>query len=163
MTDTATAPSKEALRKQIEEAQAGFHELLGSLSDADFKKKSGNQSWSNGQLLWHCGWGLEFVPQGVDRALKGKDLNIPRGLFNVLNPWITRWGSRGITRDSVAKKYDEANAKVLALLETIKDEDWSKGSKITGDFQTVQHHFAIPHEHFAEHKADILKSLGRSG
>jgi hypothetical protein len=154
--------NKEAVRKSIEDAQAGFHQLLDSLSDADFKKKSGNQSWTNGQLLWHCGWGLEFVPQGVDRALRGKNLSVPRGLFDVLNPWITRWGSRGITKESVAKKYDEANAKVLALLDTIKDDDWSKGSKITGNYETVANHFAIPANHFAEHKADILKSLGRS-
>jgi hypothetical protein len=163
MTDTTTsAPSREKFRKEIEDTKTGFHELLSSLSEADFKKKSGNQSWTNGQLMWHTAWGLDFVPQGVDRARKGKNLNLPRGVFNALNPWITRWGSRGITRESVAKSYDDAHAKVIALLETVKDDEWQKGCKITGDYQTVQHHFEIPAAHFAEHKADILKSLGRA-
>jgi hypothetical protein len=164
MTDaTTSAPTREKFRKEIEDTRTAFHELLASLSPADFKKKSGNASWSNGQLMWHTAWGVGFVPQGVDRARKGKDLNLPRGVFNVLNPWITRWGSRGITPESVARSYDEAHAKVIALLETIKDDEWTKGSKITGEFQTVTHHFEIPATHFAEHKTDILKSLGRTG
>lgn len=163
MTDTTTsAPSREKFRKGLEDTKAGFHALLDSLSAEDFKKKSGNASWSNGQLMWHAAWGVEFVPQGVERARKGKDLNIPRGLFNVLNPWITRWGSRGITPDSISKKYDEANAKALELLETVKDDEWAKGVKITGDYQTIENFFSMPVEHFAEHKADILKSLGRA-
>ncbi|MEO8456630.1 MAG: DinB family protein [Chloroflexota bacterium] len=162
MTDTKTAPTRETFRKQLEDTQAGFHQLLGSLSEDDFKKKSGNQSWSNGQLLWHTAWGLEFVPQGVDRARKAKNLNLPRPIFNVLNPWITRFGSRGITIDSVGKKYDEANAKALELLATVKDDEWEKGVKITGNFQTIEYFFSVPANHFAEHKTDVLKSLGRA-
>lgn len=164
MTDTTTpAPSREKFKREMEETRTAFHQLLDSLSAEDFKKKSGNASWSNGQLMWHTAWGVEFVPQGVERARKGKDLNIPRGIFNMLNPWITRWGSRGITPDSISKKYDEANEKVLALLDTIQDEEWTKGSKIVGDYQTVQDHVELPVTHFAEHKADIMKSLGRAG
>ena len=163
MTDTTTsAPSREEFRKKMEDTKVSFHQLLDSLSEADFKKKSGNASWSNGQLMWHTAWGVGFVPQGVERARKGKNLNLPRPVFNALNPWITRWGSRGITPESVAKSYDENHAKAIALLETVKDDEWAKGVKITGDYQTIEYFFSIPAEHFAEHKADILKSLGRA-
>lgn len=163
MTDTtATAPSREKFRKELEDTRVGFHALLDSLSADDFKKKSGNASWSNGQLMWHTAWGIGFVPQGVERARKGRNLNLPRPIFNALNPWITRWGSRGITPESVGKAYDESHVKVIALLETVQDDEWAKGCKIVGDYQTVQHHFETPAAHFAEHKADVLKSLGRA-
>lgn len=83
-------------------------------------------------------------------------------MFDFLNPWLTRWGSRGITRESVGKLYDDVTAKALAALDTVQDTDWERSAKITGQVQTVEHHFKMPAVHFAEHKADILKNLGRS-
>jgi hypothetical protein len=163
MAQTAQpAMTRESARAELEATRLAFHELLDSLSEADFKKKSGNASWTNGQLMWHMAWGLGYIPNLVKRSRSGKDLKLPRGLFNLLNPWITRWGSRGITPAKVAKAYDDANARALATLDTIQDDDWTKGATITGNFETVADHFRIPAEHFAEHKADILKSLGRA-
>jgi hypothetical protein len=162
MTDTTTtAPSREAIKQELEATKAGFHQLLDSLSDADFKKKSGNPQWTNGQLLWHLGWGLSYVPEGVRRCRAGKNLNLPRGLFNVINPWITRWGSRGLTAEKAGQKYDEANAQVLAVLETVKDDEWTRSCRMAGNAVTIESEFRVPAEHFAEHKADILKSVGR--
>lgn len=164
MTDTAAQPAvnRDSVRQAMEVARTGFHELLDSLSPEEFKKKSGNASWSNGQLCWHMAWGVGFIPDGVRRSRAGKNLNLPRGVFNMLNPWITRWGSRGITPESVSKQYDEAHAKAISVLETVQDDEWAKGAKIVGAYETVADHFNIPAEHLAEHKADILKSLGRA-
>jgi hypothetical protein len=154
--------TRESAGAEIEATRAAFHELLDSLSEADFKKKSGNGAWTNGQLMWHLSWGLTYVPKSVARCRSGKNLVFPRGLFNIINPWLTRWGSRGITRDKVGKLYDDANTEVLSLLETIKDDEWSKGCTVAGTAVTIESEFRIPAEHFAEHKADILKSLGRA-
>jgi len=163
MTQT-TKPSitRESARAEMEATRAAFHELLDSLSEAEFRKQSGNGAWSNGQLMWHCAWGISYIPQGVGRCRSGKDLKLPRGLFDLLNPWITRWGSRGITKQSIGKKYDEANAAALKVLETIKDDEWSRGVKMAGTPITIESEFRMPAVHFDEHKADILKSLGRS-
>ncbi len=161
MTDTISAPSKDAIKQEMEATRAAFHELVASLSADDFKKKGG--TWSNGQLLWHVAWGAEFVPDGVRRCRTGKNLPLPRGLFDVLNPWVTRWGSRGATPESVTKKLDAALDKALEVLATVKDDEWTKGAKIAGTDETVEHVLHQPTVHFAEHKADILKALGRSG
>lgn len=162
MTETAApAPTKADLRTQIEETRTAFHALLDSLSAADFKKKSGNESWSNGQLMWHMAWGVGYVPRLVKRSRNGTDLKLPRGLFNLINPWLTRWGSRGITPEKIAKAYDAATDEALKVLDTVADGEMEKGANITGEYQTVRHHFEMPAVHFAEHRADILKSLGR--
>jgi DinB superfamily len=163
MTDTqTTAPTREMFRKQMEETQVAFHQLLDSLSDADMKKKSGNGQFSNGQLLWHTAWGLSYVPETVTRCRSGKNLNMPRGVFNLINPWITRWGARGGTKEKIAAKYDEANAEALKVLETVKDDEWAKSCSMAGNNVSIESEFSVPANHFAEHKADILKSLGRA-
>ena len=112
--------------------------------------------------MWHMAWGIGYIPQLVERSRKGNDLKLPRGLFNLLNPWITRWGSRGITAATVSTLYDNVTDKALTALDTVKDDDWTKGATITGTYETVADHFRMPAEHFAEHKADIFKSLGRA-
>lgn len=162
MAQAAETITRATARAQLESTRAAFHELLDSLSAADFKKKSGNGSWTNGQLMWHMVWGVGYIPQLVERSRKGKDIRIPRGIFNLLNPWITRWGSRGITPEKVSKLYDEATDKALACLDTVQDDDWDKGATITGEYQTVADHFRLPAEHLAEHNGDILKALGRA-
>ena len=53
-------PDRTALRAEIESARKDFHELLASLSDEDWRKKSANPAWSVGQLMWHLGRGAEF-------------------------------------------------------------------------------------------------------
>jgi DinB superfamily len=161
MTDaTASAPSKDAIKQELEATKVGYHQLLDSLSADDFKKKSG--TWSNGQLMWHLAWGTEFVSDGVERCRKGKNLPLPRGVANALNPWVTRWGSRGATPESVSKKFDAALDKAIATLATVKDDEWTRGAKIYGVDQTVELVLHLPASHFAEHKADILKNLGRA-
>ena len=164
MTDTTTNASAkhEELRTEIEQARKGFHDLLQSLSEEDFRKKSGNDAWSNGQLMWHMGRGVAYIPELVERSRNGKNLNLPRGVFDFINPWLTRWGSRGAKLNTVGQFYDEATEKALAVLGTVNDDEWDKTAVITGNEWSVEHHFRIPGEHFAEHKADILKSLGRS-
>jgi uncharacterized damage-inducible protein DinB len=163
MTDTTAtpAPDREAIRAELEAARAGYHELLQSISPEDFKQRSANRSWKVGQLMWHLAWGMGFIPQSVDQCRKGKGFNPPQGISNFVNTWLTRVGSRGATAEAVAKKYDESHQKVLAALDTVKDDEWAKGSRQFSIDYTVESTFHIAKEHLDEHRADILKGLGR--
>jgi hypothetical protein len=136
--------------------------LLDSLSAEDFRKKSGNPAWTVGQLMWHLAWGSGYVADGVRRARAGKNLNGPRGLFDAINPWLTRWGARGASPESVAKRFDEAMAKAAAALDTVDDAEWDKGFKRLGEFLSVADVYRENARHFQEHRADILKGLGRT-
>ena len=78
MTDAApagstnAAPDREAIRAELEATKAGYHELLASLSEEDWNKKSANPAWSVRQLMWHIGRGMELLSRGVGQCRKGK-------------------------------------------------------------------------------------------
>jgi hypothetical protein len=161
-TATTTPPNREAIRAELEETRTKYHELLDSLSDEDWKKKSANQAWSVGQLMWHLGRGMEFFSETVGYCRRGKAPNPPAFLINTGNVLLTRFGSRGATKQSVAEKYDAAHEKLVAMLDGVQDDEWQKGVTAYGTSHTIESTFRSPREHFEEHAADIKKGLGRS-
>lgn len=127
---------REAIRNELEQTREDYHQLLRSLSDADWKTRSGNPAWKVGQLMRHLAWGAGYFPKGVEECRRGKAMNPPTWLMNPLNMVITRVGSRGATPASVAEKYDE----------------WHKGVKPLGAFgvyKTVESVFRVSPPIFA--------------
>jgi len=155
-------PSKAALTAGLEETRRHYHELLDSLSEEDWKRKSANASWTVGQLMWHLGRGMEFFSQNVEMCRKGKAPNPPAWIVNPANVFITRIGSRGATKGTAGEKYDAAHQKLLACLETVQGDEWQKSVTAYGVQNSVESCFTAPADHLAEHKTDILKGLGRA-
>lgn len=148
-------PDREAIRTELEQTRRDFHALLGSLSDAERRRTSGNPAWTVGQLMWHLASGVGFMAGVVHRARRGKGFNPPAFLVDRLNMLITRWGSRRATRRSITELYDTGHAKLIAALETIDDSEWGIGSRSFGVSRTVESLFHSIKEHFDEHQADI--------
>ncbi len=159
---TSAPPDKEAIRDELEATRKAYHELLASLSPADWKKRSANPSWTVGQLMWHIPWGASFYPQAVEHCRKGKGFNPPQWLANPVNAFYTKFASRSATPESVAKKYDDAHAAILTCLETVQDDEWQKSTTSFNEYHTIESSFHGASEHFREHEADILKGLGRA-
>jgi uncharacterized damage-inducible protein DinB len=159
---TATSPTREAIRTGLESTRSQYHELLTSLSDEDWDKKSGNPAWNVRQLMWHLAWAGGFTAGGVEACRKGKGTNPPNWIADAANTWITRIGSRGATMQSVRKKYDDAHQKVLASLDGVQDDEWQKSARVFNREMTIEKTFRDHVEHFKEHEADIKKGLGRS-
>jgi DinB superfamily len=153
---------KQALREEIESIRTAYHALLGSLSDDDWGRKSANPAWSVGQLMWHLGRGMEFFPETVEHCRKGRGPNPPSFLIGPGNVLLTRFGSRGADRTSVAEKYDRAHEKLMACLDGVQDDEWDKSARIYGNDYTIASTFGEVTTHFREHEADILRGLGRS-
>jgi hypothetical protein len=167
MTDTEPtaspkSPTKEAIRAELEATRAQYHQLRDSLSEDDWKKKSGNPAWNVRQLMWHLAWANGFTAQGVESCRKGKGTNPPNWIADIGNTWMTRIGSRSATKQSVGEKYDESYAKVLAALEGVQDDEWQKGARVFNQDMTIESTFRSIPEHFEEHEADIKKGLGRA-
>lgn len=168
MTDSTTTgathatPDRAAIRAELERIKTSYHGLLASLSEADWKKKSANPAWSVGQLMWHLGRGVEFSNNAVGYCRRGKAPNPPVWLINPANVLITRVGSRGATRQSVAEKYDAGHAALIACLDGVQEDEWQKGVTAFGTHFTIESTFGGVTEHFKEHEADILKGLGRA-
>jgi hypothetical protein len=155
-------PDRAAIRAELEQVRADYHELLGSLSESDWKTKSANPAWKVGQLMWHLGFGMDFFSQAVPQCRRGKAPNPPGFLIDPVNNLMTRFMSRGATPESVSEKYDAAHATLLALLDEIQDDEWQKGVTTYGTWYTVESAFHGPRVHFEEHQADILQGLGRA-
>jgi hypothetical protein len=51
MPQAQQTAKQDVLRLEFEASRVAFHDLLDSLSTADFKKKSLNASWTNGVNL----------------------------------------------------------------------------------------------------------------
>ena len=159
---TATSPTREAIRAELEATRSQYHDLANSLSEKDWKQKSANPAWNVRQLMWHLAWAGGFTASGVEACRKGKGTNPPNWIADAANTWITRIGSRGATKQSVRKKYDDAHQKVLASLDGVQDDEWQKSARVFSRDMTIEKTFRDHVEHFKEHEADIRKGLGRS-
>lgn len=162
---TPNAVDRNALRAELEATRAAYHELLDSLSEEDWRRKSANPAWRVGQLMWHLAWALGYFPKGVDQCRKGDASNMPAWILNPLNMLNTRIGSRKATPVRVAKLYDRNHAAVLACLDGVQDDEWHKRGKPLGAFgeeKTVESVFRSIAAHFQEHEADIKKGLGEA-
>jgi hypothetical protein len=157
-----SAPSRDEIREELEQTRSGYHELLESLSADDLKKKSANEAWSVGQLMYHLAWAYGYIADGVERSRNEKNFNPPNAIADFMNVWITRMGARGMTSEKASAKYDESHEKALSVLETVQGDEWSKGARIFGQFRTVEDQFRSIPEHLIEHRAHILKGLGRA-
>jgi len=165
MTDAQPAAptpvDRDALARELEETRTAYHALLNSLAPEDWNKKSANPAWNVRQLMWHVTWGTAYVPRFVEESRRGKAFRPPQLIFNAVNPLITRLGSRSASAASLAAKYDAVHTAILAKLKEVRDDEWQNGVATYGQFNTVENAFRLASRHFAEHRADILKGLGR--
>jgi DinB superfamily len=155
-------PDKDVIRADLEATRKAYHVLLGSLSAEDWEKRTRNDAWKVGELMWHIAWGLGFFPRGVERCRKGGGFRPPTWIVNPINMLITRIASRGATKEGVARKYDANNAALLESLAEVRDDEWQNGAVSPfGQYLTVEEMFRMPGKHFEEHGKDIRAGLGR--
>src|SRR6186713_1074090 len=122
--------------KELETARAQFQELLGTLSEDDFKKQSLNPGWTNGEILAHMTFGFIIInvllpmarlwgrlPNSSSRWF-ARLLNAFTGPFN----WFNALGARGqgkfFTRQRIGKIYDQTYLSLLKKVNSIKDSEW---------------------------------------
>lgn len=151
------SPDRTAICAELETVQAAFHQMVNSLSEADWYRKSPNSDWTLGEILVHLTWSLEYLPREVAHALQGKGmLNIPKAIADPFSLFYMRWLARRANKASVVQRYDAAMAAVKTALVNIRDEDWAKGANFYAEgFYTIEALFHTPTDHFKEHSAGI--------
>jgi len=155
------APDRTAIRAELESVQAAFHQLVDSLSDADWRRKSPSSDWTIGEVLVHLTWSLEYLPREVAQAALGKGMfnNLPKAIADPASLYYIRWLARKANRDNIVQRYDAAMAAVIAALDTVRDEDWGKGAKFYGEgFYSIEDLFHTPLDHFREHSVGIAST-----
>jgi uncharacterized protein (TIGR03083 family) len=155
-----SAPDREALRAELEATRAAYHELLASLSEDDWNRKSGNPDLTVKELLWHLAWAMGWMARSAEAVRRGRSLRLPASLIEPGRKFAMRWLARGATREAAARAYDEGHAALLARFDATRDDEWSRSANRLGEVRTVGWYFRQPAEHFAEHAADVRRGLG---
>lgn len=158
---------KDQLRAELEETRQAYHHLLAEVAEDDWDLPSANPIWTLGEMLYHITTATQNMPLDIALIRRAPWLpNPPISLFNKFNAPLTRWGARQYPRAALAEKFDRDHAALLALLDTVQDDEWSKGREylaydppILEGFVTIETLFHYPKFHFDEHAKDIRATL----
>ena len=160
---------REEIRAELESTRQAYHALLGTLSEEDWKKPSGNPAWTVGQLMVHMTFAPRMLPADVKLSRRGGWMpNLPAFLFNWSNVLMTRWAARKESVHTVGALYDAAHSNALGVLETIQDEEWSLGREypdwdpLLSGFVTLERLFRYLVIHFEVHEEQVRQGLEKS-
>jgi hypothetical protein len=150
-------PDRAALRAQLEETQSAFHGLMESLTNDEWHSKTATTAWTICEVMTHLADGLARLPEAIAYVRQGKHyFNLPSWLRHPINRWLVKWSARGQTRESILARYDQAHSALLATLEGIRDDEWSRGAQCYGlGYTTVLDLCVLPHSHSQEHTAQV--------
>jgi len=153
---------KEQLRVEIDATRQDFHQLLGDVHEEMLDKPSQNPDWTIRETLYHMSLAPRNLPTDVRmiRHLKWVP-KFPAGPFNRMNRYLTRRGARKLDKAALAARYDDAHARTMAALESIKDEEWAFGvdypdwEPMLSGFVSLERLFHYIRLHFVAHAEDI--------
>ena len=151
------------IRASLERSRLAFHELIGSLQEADLQV-SRPGTWSVGEAAIHVVASIEQTPALI-RALRGghDHLNLPLSVAEPIKRLYTWWAARGLTREVLLRRFDVAHRTVLALLDTLQADELGRGGHAYGEgYWTVEHAFHHQRDHVEDHAQQIRRLLGSS-
>lgn len=150
---TQVIPDRTMLRAQLEATRTAFHKLLDATSGARWQAKSPTSSWTFGEVLVHLTFALEYLPEEVASARRGKGMfNMPKWIADPASYWLIRWQARKGDPETLRRRYDAAMDATVAALDTVPDSDWGLGAPFYGHgLYTVADLFATPIQHLTEH------------
>lgn len=166
------ADRRAVLRAELEQTRAHFAAQLALLSEADLGRPSANPAWSNGELIWHMTFYLVSVPGQLDRLRRGRRVVplLPAWLLNTYNRVSTRWGARGKSLLEHSRIYGEAHLRALVALDSIHDDEWTRGAELPymgptfpGEFRSVESLFRYHARHVAEHITQLRPAGNQTG
>ncbi len=162
MTDevvSAAAPDRAAIRSGIETARAATRQLVESIPEGAWRRKSGNSAWTCGQLASHLSLNDGLI-RIVEGARKGKNFSPPMFVVNIVNVFMTRRAARKQTRDSLLAGFDAGTERWLAMFDATTNAQLSTSVKVFGDQVTVAGLYGWVSSHLAEHGPDIRAGIG---
>ncbi|HMA37128.1 MAG TPA: maleylpyruvate isomerase N-terminal domain-containing protein [Chloroflexia bacterium] len=150
-----------AIRNELEATHAAFHQLLTSLSSADWRQKSADPAWTVGEQLSQIVDEVAAAPRTIESARRGQGVRPQPGMSRAVNARIARTMARNATPDSLGARYDQAHTALLALLDSIGDEEWAQGAQFFGVDETVASLFHQIAGQFQVRATRIQQGLGQ--
>ncbi len=161
---SAETPQFLQARNQLEPARLAFLELLEAISDSDWDRPVQGERWTVKQEMTHVVQVMKAVQGAVDRAVTGRRFSFLSAVStiarNVINGYlIVPILAKEATQESVARAYQEAHEGLLATLEGLPEEAWSRSTSFPRRYRTVDELAYRPVEHFDEHVAHVHRVL----
>jgi hypothetical protein len=129
---------RQQLNQEMEDTRLAFHRLLDQVPPEAYRLASDNPAWTIGEVLYHMSLAPRLIGTDV-RMISGQGRLsqliprlVPRSLFDWLNVWVTRFGARNISREHLARSYDQAHAAASRALASISDDDFGKSLNYPG-------------------------------
>ena len=160
--------SKDSLLAILEQAREEFLHLLESIPESDYSKRSGNQAWTVGDLLFHITLGPRALALEAWMILHARGLfqlamNIfPSRMFNRVNAWFARRDARGLSRAGLAKGYEKGHAALRSVLMRASEKRFARSviypqefvAELAGEV-TVENIIQYAHGHVELHAKQI--------
>lgn len=153
------------IQSELEKVRSEFLDLLYQIPENAWNRRFPGKGWTAKQELYHMAQAIGILPRGIHRALQGNHKSALAFIPTRLRSWVNGYIlipalSRKATRDSIAKKYAEGHQSLLAILETLSEEEWKKGTNYPRQYRTVEQIAYRPVEHFKEHAGHLRSVLG---
>ena len=147
----------------LEISRVAFQQLLASLTEADLLVNRPGSAWSVRQVAVHLISSIERTPDLIASLRRGSNyLNLPPPIAEVVKRLYTWWAARKATKEDLMRRFDTACPPVLALVETIRPNEWDQGAYAYGEGHwTVEHAFLHQREHVQAHIRQIRQLLGQ--
>lgn len=162
MTDQVDAARRHAeIKSSLEQARAAFQALLGSLTEEDLAQERTGSGWGAREEATHVVISIQRVPRLIAALRRGDDyMNYPLPVFERLKRLYTWWEARGATSATLAHGLEAAYPPILALLDTIRDDEWERSGRAYGEGRwTVEGAFLHQREHVEEHIRQIREQI----
>jgi DinB superfamily len=162
--------TKDTIRAELEATRKAFHTVFTSYSESDFRRKSRNPGWTNGEILAHMTFGFiilnallpmarlwGYLPRWTSKIF-ASTLNALTTPFNWINALGARLQARILTHQRIGRVYDWVHFSLIKQLDEIKDDEWERGMHYPSrwdpnfhDFMTIRELFHYPIRHFSFH------------
>lgn len=151
-------------RASLEQSRVAFHELVGSLKESDLRVKRPGHGWSVREAAIHVISSIEQTPALIKALRRGHDhLNLPPPIAEQIKRLYTWWAARSVTREVLERRFDAAHSTVLAMVDTVRADEWERGGHAYGEgYWTVEYAFRHQREHVEAHVRQIRRLLERT-
>jgi hypothetical protein len=154
------ADRRAEIARELESTRVEFHQLMASVPPSAWRRHGPGSAWTVKEELWHIAWGAHFMLDLIKNARRGIGLpKPPMVIADALNAVYTKFRAAFVSREAIGPKYDRVHTKVMAELDSIREDEWGRSVSIFGKEQTISELFRGISHHFEEHAARIRPVL----
>jgi len=160
---TTASSKQDDIRAELEATRTAYHALVAMVNEAAWTQKSAGSRRNLAQVLAHIIAYLDVIlPMTVGNARAGKNMpDLPGFVMHPLNYLLSIMHARDKTLQNVGSAYDKVHNGALQLLDGIQDNEWALQTNMPAGRLSIEEIFRHHTKHFAQHAAEVRKTVGQ--